>query len=183
MYLVPLSMLLVIVIATTFRLVFIRTQEHKSSYVGVSQTNLGRVAAGVFMLSFFSLSVGALAIAFYGFVSPLGSGLTLIGAAIIVIAQIQMGPAWRIGVHPEDASVLIEHGLYKYSRNPIFSGMSVFAFGVALICNYWWGWIALCAFVMSCHMQISIEEKHLKGHFGELYSTFSQRVPRWIRIG
>ena len=42
---------------------------------------------------------------------------------------------------------------------------------------------ALAAFMVSCAVQVGIEEKHLETNFGEPYRDFRASVPRWIGIG
>ena len=44
-----------------------------------------------------------------------------------------MGASWRIGVDPEERTDLVRHRLYRSVRNPIFTGMVLFAAGQALL--------------------------------------------------
>jgi len=48
----------------------------------------------------------------------------------ILIAQFQMKKSWRIGIDEELKTELITTGLFKYSRNPIFSGIIVNLIGL-----------------------------------------------------
>jgi protein-S-isoprenylcysteine O-methyltransferase Ste14 len=104
------------------------------------------------------------------------------GAAIVIVAQIQMGRAWRVGVRHGDAPLFIRHGLFRFSRNPIFVGMMMIGLGVALNTSLWWVWLAWLAFVAACHVQVQIEEAHLHASFGDAYRAFVHSVPRWIGI-
>jgi protein-S-isoprenylcysteine O-methyltransferase Ste14 len=49
--------------------------------------------------------------------------VALLSAAVVIVAQVQMGRAWRIGVRGGDAPLFVSHGLFRFSRNPIFVGM------------------------------------------------------------
>src|SRR5262249_9739180 len=41
----------------------------------------------------------------------------------IATAQTQMGPSFRIGIDEQHETALVERGLYRISRNPIYVGM------------------------------------------------------------
>ncbi len=115
--------------------------------------------------------------------ATIGAILAVIGVALVIIAQVQMGPAWRVGLREGDAPLFVSHGLYRYSRNPIFLGMILLALGTALAAGRWWGWVALFAFALACYVQVMIEEDHLAANFGEAYAAFRRTVPRWIGLG
>ena len=60
----------------------------------------------------------------------LGWIIVLLGLLVTMVAQYQMGASWRyIGSKSNDAK-LITHGLFKYSRNPIYVGGLIFFIGV-----------------------------------------------------
>lgn len=109
--------------------------------------------------------------------------LSIVGATIVIIAQIQMGRAWRVGVRHGDAPLFVRHGLFRFSRNPIFVGMMMIGLGVALTSSAWWAWAAWSAFLVACHMQVQIEEAHLTESFGDGYRAFLGSVPRWFGLG
>ena len=111
-----------------------------------------------------------------------GALLATAGAAFVIVAQIQMGRAWRVGVRPGDAPLFIRHGLFRFSRNPIFVGMALIGLGVALSAWTWWSWAALVVFVVACSVQVSIEESHLEASFGEVYRRYRKQVPRWLGL-
>ena len=56
------------------------------------------------------------------------------------------------------------------------------ATGVALNTSLWWVWLAWMAFVAACHVQVQIEEAHLRASFGDAYCDFASSTPRWIGI-
>ncbi|NRD90538.1 hypothetical protein C8024_15340 [Sphingopyxis sp. BSNA05] len=111
-----------------------------------------------------------------------GALLAVAGTVIVIVSQIQMGRAWRVGVRDGDAPLFVRHGLFRFSRNPIFAGMILLGLGIALSASIWWGWVALLAFTLACHAQVRIEEAHLGKNFGSAYEQFCHDVPRWIKI-
>jgi protein-S-isoprenylcysteine O-methyltransferase Ste14 len=109
-----------------------------------------------------------------------GAALMGIGAVVAVVAQRQMGKAWRVGVRAGDAPLFVTAGLFRFSRNPIFVGMIAMALGAALAAGVWWGWAAAIVFAVACHIQIGIEEAHLERAFGAYYDAFRRSTPRWL---
>ncbi len=49
-----------------------------------------------------------------------GVGLLVLSCIWTLIAQQQMGSAWRIGIDTTHATPLVQHGVFRWSRNPIF---------------------------------------------------------------
>jgi protein-S-isoprenylcysteine O-methyltransferase Ste14 len=111
-----------------------------------------------------------------------GIGLALLAAALIwvLIAQVQMGDSWRIGIDEKTDSPLVYHGLFGVSRNPIFFGMLVMLVGLlftiptaaTLI-------VTLLGFVL-IHIQVRLEEPFLLDKYGEAYRVYQKRVRRWL---
>ena len=66
------------------------------------------------------------------------AGLVVAGAglAATLIAQLHMGPSWRIGVDAAERTALVTGGAFAAVRNPIFTAMTATSLGLALI-----GWI------------------------------------------
>jgi protein-S-isoprenylcysteine O-methyltransferase Ste14 len=101
-----------------------------------------------FKLTLIFMFIYVLAFAFFpnvfanlGFDNALNKNLSLkiLGIAILifaliwtVIAQNHMKTSWRIGIDTETKTELIDTGLFKYSRNPIFFGMILSLLGLFL---------------------------------------------------
>ena len=112
-----------------------------------------------------------------------GAFFAIIGATLVIVAQVQMGRAWRVGVRAGDAPQFIRHGLFRFSRNPIFLGMALIGLGVSVTAGIWWSWAALAVFVVACSVQVTIEEAHLEASFGEDYCAYRSQVSRWVGLG
>lgn len=79
------------------------------------------------------------------------------------------------------ASALVTRGPYRFSRNPMYTGLSVVFVGLALVGNTVWlvavlplVWFLLTRFV------IGHEEAYLERKFGEAYRAFKARTRRWL---
>jgi protein-S-isoprenylcysteine O-methyltransferase Ste14 len=185
LHFVPFVALLVIFAASLIRGVAIKRNAGEYAWAFLSAQGQQRLAGLAFAASISTLAVvsGVKGINENG-VFPISAAiLSTVGAAIVVIAQIQMGRAWRIGVREGDAPEFIQHGLFRFSRNPIFAGMILIGIAVAMSSGVWWVWAAWVAFVASCQAQVRIEEAHLERSFGKQYQVFCRLVPRWIGYG
>jgi len=181
---IPLLAMLSVVAATLVRGIAIRRKTGDRPWAFASAKGVQRIAG-----SSFAFSVAALiAAAVLAPVSDTGWRITaaiiaIVGAAIVMVAQVQMGRAWRVGVREGDAPLFISHGLFRYSRNPIFVGMMLVGLSAAMVSGTWWSWSGVAVFIASCAVQVRIEEAHLEASFGQSYREFRSSVPRWVGFG
>ena len=181
---IPLLAMLSIITATLVRGIAIRRKTGDRPWAFASAKGVQRIAGSSFAFSVAALiAAAALAPASdTGWTIP-AAIIATVGAAIVVVAQVQMGRAWRVGVREGDAPLFISHGLFRYSRNPIFVGMMLVGLSAALVSGTWWSWSALAVFIASCAVQVQIEEAHLEASFGQSYREFRSSVPRWVGFG
>lgn len=182
---IPLIALVTIFAASLIRGEAIRRRSGDRAWAFAEARGVQRIAGLAFTLAILvSAAVGLQAVISGGRGNPLlGALVATAGAAIVVLAQIQMGRAWRVGVRAGDAPLFIRHGLFRFSRNPIFVGMMLIGLSVAITTGTWWSWAALAVFVVACTVQVGIEETHLEASFGDDYREYRRHVPRWIGMG
>lgn len=109
-------------------------------------------------------------------------GVVLLFASLtwILVAQMQMGNAWRIGIDEENPTDLVTGGIFQLSRNPIFLGVRLNFLGLFLILpNAITLTIWLLGDVM-LQIQVLLEEDFLLGAHGDAYQRYAQQVRRWI---
>jgi protein-S-isoprenylcysteine O-methyltransferase Ste14 len=53
-----------------------------------------------------------------------------VGIVLTVWAQLEMGDSWRIGVDSEETTQLVRVRVFGLVRNPIYSAMIIFEFGI-----------------------------------------------------
>ena len=180
---VPFVAMMAIVVATLVRGMAIRRATGDRPWAFASAKGVQRIAGSSFALSVAALLVAAALAPDNGTNwTILAAIVSLAGAAIVIVAQVQMGRAWRIGVREGDAPLFVSHGLFRYSRNPIFVGMMLVGLSAAIVSGTWWSWVALVLFVLSCIVQVRIEEAHLEASFGDAYRAFRRQVPRWLGL-
>lgn len=110
----------------------------------------------------------------------IATGLFAASALLIVAAQIQMGASWRVGVPKEGPAALVTHGLFAWSRNPIFVGMV----GAVLALFLWSPHIVSAALLAAIWtltlVQVRIEEEALREKHGDAYEHYAAHVGRWF---
>ena len=78
-------------------------------------------------------------------------------------------------------SAIIETGLYRYSRNPIYVSMFVVVAGVGVALDSLWQLAALAALYLVLRGGVvAREEAYLTRKFGAAYLAYAGRVRRWI---
>ena len=103
-------------------------------------------------------------------------GLLLIGWAMFTFARA------RTAILPQKAaSRLVDHGPYRLTRNPMYTGLSLLYLGLMLVMNWVWA-LFIFPFVIGLlyRFVISKEERYLLAEFGEEYREYCRRVRRWI---
>lgn len=113
-------------------------------------------------------------ISVFGFVFLLASFL------IVVIAQIQLGISWRIGIDEDNPSELITDGIFQNSRNPIFFGMRLSLLGLFLVLPNALTFLLWLLGDVLLQVQVFLEEEYLLENHGENYESYLQKVRRWI---
>jgi protein-S-isoprenylcysteine O-methyltransferase Ste14 len=88
----------------------------------------------------------------------------------------------RTAVYPNrDASTLVIEGPYRFTRNPMYSGMAVAYIGGACIVSSLWPILLLPVALMALvRFVIAREERYLTEAFGDQYLEYRRRVRRWI---
>jgi protein-S-isoprenylcysteine O-methyltransferase Ste14 len=105
--------------------------------------------------------------------------LIVVGLGITLIAMARLGMR---RLHGLDSQVLERSGLYRVTRNPQIVGSGLAMVGCAMYWPSWHtvGWVVL--YLVICHLMVLTEEEHLRSVFGEPYLSYSESVPRYLRL-
>lgn len=113
-------------------------------------------------------------------VAAVGWVILLVILVLVVVAQVQMGEAWRIAVDPSQQSKLVADGIFRFSRNPIFVGMRGLYLGAFLILP---NGVTLLLWILGdllIQLQVRLEEAYLINTFGDEYTAYMRSVRRWV---
>ena len=78
-------------------------------------------------------------------------------------------------------SSLVQHGPFRYSRNPGYLSLTMIYAGIAILRNALWAilLVPLVVYVIQREV-IEREERYLECTFGEEYLAYKRRVRRWV---
>jgi protein-S-isoprenylcysteine O-methyltransferase Ste14 len=137
---------------------------------------IGAVAPGVLSGSLlFSPLLSTLRVARY-----VGLLVVVLSFVILVLAQVALGKAWRLGIDEENPGELVTHGIYALCRNPIYLFFDLYFFGTFLLNGTLFFALATVFTVLNLHCQILSEEKHLADLFGAHYHAYCARTARYL---
>ena len=81
----------------------------------------------------------------------------------------------------QSASTVVDAGPYRFSRNPMYVGLTVGYVGVALVINVAWPIVLLPVVLVAVTMAvIAREERYMLARFGPAYEAYCARVRRWL---
>ena len=152
---------------------------------------VGRAYKLTFALLVLVVLVYALSPAAYAYLAPIRwlehPSLRWIGAAFvifslvwIIIAQAQMGEAWRIGIDTQHRTPLVQEGVFRMSRNPIYVGGIIMLSGLFLIIPNALTLLILIMGLVLIGVQVRVEEEHVGKMYPREYAEYCQRVRRWL---
>ncbi|TRX53969.1 methyltransferase family protein [Thalassomonas sp. M1454] len=83
--------------------------------------------------------------------------------------------------NPSKSSELVDFGIYKFTRNPMYLGFAVMLLAMAIKMQTLVALLWLLVFVLyMTRFQIKPEEQALNKIFGVAYVDYCQRVRRWV---
>ena len=111
----------------------------------------------------------------------LGFGLAGIGFLLMLWGITTFGRA-RTAVMPmSPARAIVVTGPYRFTRNPMYIGLTIAYVGIALLVNMAWPLVTLPAVMIALRLfVIAREERHLRQAFPEAYAAYCARVRRWL---
>ena len=113
----------------------------------------------------------------------LATAFAVAGLALVVACALQFRRAGTTvnPMRPARVTTLVDTGLYRFSRNPIYLGDALLLVG-------WGVWLGNVASIASItvfvwylnRFQIEPEERVLRAAFGPAYDAYRARVRRWV---
>jgi protein-S-isoprenylcysteine O-methyltransferase Ste14 len=112
---------------------------------------------------------------------PIGIIITVLGITSLILAA----SLFRKNKNPVNPSgstqLIIGSGIYKYTRNPMYLGLTFIFIGISTITNAWFSFILLFPLLIVCQKGIiEREERYLTRKFGNEYLDYQSKVRRWL---
>ena len=110
-----------------------------------------------------------------------GGSLALIGFALAALSVREFRRVGTSVVPGDPSTMLVDSGPYRFTRNPIYIGIVLFYFGLAIVMTSAWMLLLLIPVLIVLQRGIvEREEAYLQAKFGEAYRKYQTRVPRWL---
>jgi protein-S-isoprenylcysteine O-methyltransferase Ste14 len=108
--------------------------------------------------------------------AALGVTIGLLGFSALSQANTTINP-----VNPEKASSVVTGGIYRYTRNPMYVGLTALLVAWTIWLSVPWAVIGPVAFMLYLtRFQIIPEERAMSLKFGHDYDDYRTRVRRWL---
>jgi protein-S-isoprenylcysteine O-methyltransferase Ste14 len=106
----------------------------------------------------------------------IGQSISISGMVSFRRAKTTMNP-----IKASAASSLVTSGVYRYTRNPMYLGLSVTLMAWAVFLSNLLALVAVPLFVLYIsRFQINPEERVLSSLFGAEYAAYKEKVRRWL---
>ncbi|HEX3601279.1 MAG TPA: isoprenylcysteine carboxylmethyltransferase family protein [Lacipirellulaceae bacterium] len=110
-----------------------------------------------------------------------GSVVLGIGCAIAGWSLANFWQAHTTTVPGETSSQMVTWGPYRFTRNPMYLGLTIAYVGEALLLRQFWPVVFLPLVIAYVNwIVIPLEESKLQEAFGERYDQYRTRVRRWV---
>ncbi|PRX54450.1 phospholipid methyltransferase [Flagellimonas meridianipacifica] len=109
----------------------------------------------------------------------------LLGLAVLVMAlalfQFKKVKTTTNPIDLSKTSSLVTHGIFKYSRNPMYLAMLLILLAFGLKLSNAFNTLVAAGFVYYMnHFQIRFEEEALEKKYGKVYSIYKKNTRRWF---
>jgi protein-S-isoprenylcysteine O-methyltransferase Ste14 len=120
---------------------------------------------------------------------PLSRTISAIGGVLLLIAGVSLIGAARVhftrtGQNPipwTPSPELILQGPYRFTRNPMYLGVTLVELGLGVaVNNLWISFFAVPALVIVHVIAVLPEERYLSKKFGERYKAYLAQVRRYL---
>ena len=110
-----------------------------------------------------------------------GSGLVVVGFLLVFFAIRQFRRRGTFADPKFATTTIVTSGLFRFSRNPMYVGLTMMLAGIGLAANDWWFLLMLVPVMVVMHVGVIFrEERYLERKFGRAYLDYKATVRRWF---
>ncbi|MHC4402776.1 MAG: methyltransferase family protein [Planctomycetota bacterium] len=110
-----------------------------------------------------------------------GAALIALGVGVAVVAEQQFKRHGTTVKPFQESSAVVTGGVFALSRHPMYLGMVVTLFGIAVAFGVLVPFVVpVCSAVFLQFAFILPEEREMTVQFGEEYLSYKKRVRRWL---
>ena len=155
----------------------------------ISKSDHAQIILNPFLIYFLLAFVAVLLQRFYPLPAILTGQVPRMLVAAIMVINLVIGLAAARGMLTAKTSLnpqrpttaLVLSGPFRFTRNPLYLGLTIFYAGLMLVFELTWGLLFLPIVVWLITVWVIVpEEKYLEQKFGTEYLHYKSRVRRWI---
>ncbi|MHC4598344.1 MAG: methyltransferase family protein [Planctomycetota bacterium] len=110
----------------------------------------------------------------------IGLFLFIGGLSLMIVSQATLWKNYSGFVVIKKDHRLITHGIYRYTRNPIYLGAFIGITGLSVYAASWLGFLVMMVLVPITLNRIRLEEELLADEFKQAYQSYIERTKRLI---
>ena len=111
------------------------------------------------------------------------TGLVMLGVGLAIMVAGMMEFRSLRKISGRDTSKIITTGMYRWSRNPQYTGWFIWLLAISLMGRSCLAFLFTIVFIIGIHLyNVRLEEPYLERVFGEDYRRYKASVPRYIGI-
>jgi len=109
-----------------------------------------------------------------------GLALFVVGLTVNLVAVGTLRRFYSSTLVTREDHQLITHGVYRFTRHPIYLGTIIICIGVPIYAASLFGFLIMSALIPLFLNRIRIEEKMLTNEFGDAYRTYMEATSKLI---
>ena len=113
-------------------------------------------------------------------VGMIGLSISILGGIVACWARYMLGKNWSLSIQQKENHELIQSGIYKVIRHPIYTGLLLLFIGNAIIVGDNRAIIAIILVFVALWLKLRKEEKLLTDVFGNQYTTYKSHTKALI---
>jgi len=131
------------------------------------------------LLAIFFVPIIPTSFQLFSFVKYIGAIISLLGFVVILVAILQLNKNLTPFPTPKERGELINTGLYKFVRHPIYSGIFLGSFGISLYTGSYWQLGIAIALLILFYFKSKYEESMLIEKFKD-YGAYKKGTHRFF---
>jgi len=109
-----------------------------------------------------------------------GLALFIVGLTTALVAVVTLRWSYSSTLVIREDHQLITHGIYRFTRHPVYLGVIIAIIGVPVYASSLYGLLAMSALIPILLNRIRIEERMLADEFGDAYRTYKESTSKLI---
>jgi len=112
--------------------------------------------------------------------SIVGLTLFIVGLTTALVAHIKIGRFHSSTLVIREDHQLITHGIYRFTRHPIYLGVIMVCIGISVYASSLYGLLTMSALIPIFLIRIRIEERMLTEEFQDAYQKYKKATKKLI---